>query len=242
MKPWQLVNHLERGRCTRHVTSCAYLWSHAFSGAAEHDLGNKGHLLDILQPLPPHERRCALPTPLHVRIPDSCLAMGSFIPESFRLWNSTELSQFRETLLNSPSSEQHGGVWWLKVSPPCRMHMSFMCKMTCVMPCDLRCLVHYVCRASCSLWRFKVPGIDGGKAVTRHAGEQQLLKLHRELKAGSHRDKIAQREIPSLLLYDGHYKFDLRIYWLVASLLPPVVLWHDGSMRSPLPAQAHVPC
>jgi hypothetical protein len=56
------------------------------------------------------------------------------------------------------------------------------------------------------------------------------VKLARERSAAQADDVIIQRYVCNELTYKKH-KFDLRIYYLIASVNPLVVYYHDGSLR-----------
>ena len=87
-------------------------------------------------------------------------------------------------------------------------------------------------------WLLKDPRRDAGKGITIIDGDPrpELLNPYGNPEAPGdairevHRDKIAQRYVRDLLLLDGH-KFDLRMYWFVASIRPPIVFFHSGTLR-----------
>jgi len=83
-----------------------------------------------------------------------------------------------------------------------------------------------------SAWILKIPWKDGGKGLTLIHTEAQLRDVRRQAAAEeNHEDLVMQRYIKDPLLVDGR-KFDLRVYWIVASINPePILLYQDGSLR-----------
>jgi hypothetical protein len=78
-------------------------------------------------------------------------------------------------------------------------------------------------------WLLKDPIVDGGNGIEiLDAGADALDAAGGLLP--DHRKKLAQRYVSDLLLLDGH-KFDLRVYWVVASFAPPLVYYYDGTLR-----------
>mmetsp|Transcript_7141 Transcript_7141/g.10416 ORF Transcript_7141/g.10416 Transcript_7141/m.10416 type:complete len:579 (+) Transcript_7141:145-1881(+) len=87
-------------------------------------------------------------------------------------------------------------------------------------------------------WVFKKPTVNNGKGVTMLAPEsKELHELVEEQQEPSSEDEdedersIVQAYICHELTWTRHQKFDLRFYWMVASLDPLVVLYHDGYVR-----------
>jgi len=93
-------------------------------------------------------------------------------------------------------------------------------------------------------WVLKRPQKDGGKGVTvLGPNSKELLdtanKLRNDPRFGGkhpkHPDRyIIQKYVNRLLPYHGR-KFDLRVYCLVASSVPLVAFYHDGTLRIALP-------
>lgn len=83
-------------------------------------------------------------------------------------------------------------------------------------------------------WVLKAEGKNGGKGIKvlgpnspELQSTESTLDLHR---ADSHRQMV-QAYICNELTWWGNQKFDLRFYWMVASLDPLIVLFHDGIAR-----------
>jgi hypothetical protein len=100
-------------------------------------------------------------------------------------------------------------------------------------------------------WVHKLSAVNQGKGITILApNSSQLMKLpeqslkalkrqhhKRKVSGGSHDDEeedfeesIVQRYICNEMTWNDR-KFDVRMYWFVASLDPLVVLYHDGYVR-----------
>lgn len=88
-----------------------------------------------------------------------------------------------------------------------------------------------------NLWILKPSDLSRGIGIRIEWQLGWLRQLLREgqpveyLPDGSAEPRIIQRYIPNLLLLNGH-KSELRLYWLIASLDPLlVVLYHEGTVR-----------
>lgn len=78
-------------------------------------------------------------------------------------------------------------------------------------------------------WLAKRPGTDGGKGI-------ELLHEARDALDGrsvkrTFKDRLAQRYVSDLLLTPDGRKFDLRVYWVVASFRPELLLYYGGTLR-----------
>lgn len=78
-------------------------------------------------------------------------------------------------------------------------------------------------------WLLKNPALDGGTGIAVVADGRDALDAAGAVKK-EHAGKLAQRYVADLLLFGGR-KFDLRIYWVVASFRPVLVLVGDGTLR-----------
>lgn len=80
-------------------------------------------------------------------------------------------------------------------------------------------------------WITKIPYLDGGKGLALINTPQALTDLRGNLDQAARQSILAQRYIADPLLLGGK-KFDLRIYWIVASVNPaPILLYLDGTLR-----------
>jgi hypothetical protein len=80
-------------------------------------------------------------------------------------------------------------------------------------------------------WVLKVPDINNGKGITMLAPNSKELKGILEEIKDSENDYIVQAYICNELTWWENRKFDLRFYWMVASIDPLIVLYHDGYVR-----------
>ncbi|KAL3913585.1 MAG: hypothetical protein SGILL_006428 [Bacillariaceae sp.] len=80
-------------------------------------------------------------------------------------------------------------------------------------------------------WVLKLPTVNEGKGVQIVAPQSQKLKALADMKVPRQEDfgerLIAQQYICNELTYSGR-KFDFRVFWMVASVDPLVVLYHTG--------------
>jgi len=93
-------------------------------------------------------------------------------------------------------------------------------------------------------WVVKAPGVHLGAGVVLLASEEEYDAVRRTGRASAANqhvcvfgcgDSIVQRYVANPLLLPPHSrKFDLRVYWLVASVEPLRVYYHDGTTRSSL--------
>lgn len=83
-------------------------------------------------------------------------------------------------------------------------------------------------------WLLKRPSVDGGKGIEVLRDGRSALDAAGALKP-EHAQKLAQRYVRDLLLLDGR-KFDLRMYWVVVSFQPVVVVRAGGTLRVSLTA------
>jgi len=89
-------------------------------------------------------------------------------------------------------------------------------------------------------WVLKDPMVNNGKGVTMLAPNSKELQAlvngedDEEENSDSEEDtdrRIVQAYVCQELTWTRRQKFDLRFYWMVASLDPLVVLYHDGYVR-----------
>jgi len=93
-------------------------------------------------------------------------------------------------------------------------------------------------------WVWKDPAAERGEGVVMLGpGSDQLKDLQTKLVSGTvpsllrhnstekrAKRTIVQKYVPSIR-WEGRHKFDLRIYWLVVSINPLLVYYHDGHVR-----------
>jgi len=91
------------------------------------------------------------------------------------------------------------------------------------------------------VWEVKIPGASQGDGTVINPNvtslrQEWLVDAEASLeeleckKIGDQQNKVIQRYIRNPLLIEGK-KMEIRTYWLIASLEPPIVLYHDGTVR-----------
>jgi Tubulin-tyrosine ligase family len=81
-------------------------------------------------------------------------------------------------------------------------------------------------------WVLKDPDAANGRGITMLGPNSNELKhVLKDIKSEEDVRYIVQAYICNELTWWGNRKFDLRFYWLVASLDPLIVLFHDGMVR-----------
>jgi len=92
-----------------------------------------------------------------------------------------------------------------------------------------------------TVWVMKIPGKSQGDGTVVNPDIEELRKEWLvDLEASvddlecklisTQENKVAQRYIRNPLLLEGK-KMEIRTYWLIACLEPPIVLYHDGTVR-----------
>ncbi|KAL3914681.1 MAG: hypothetical protein SGILL_006004, partial [Bacillariaceae sp.] len=82
-------------------------------------------------------------------------------------------------------------------------------------------------------WLLKAGDINQGKGITVLApNSQDLLDVPKQARSGEWDDEdyIVQKYVCNEMTWNRR-KFDVRVFWLVASLDPLVILYHDGYVR-----------
>jgi hypothetical protein len=81
-------------------------------------------------------------------------------------------------------------------------------------------------------WVLKQVSVNNGRGIEMLGPNSQALETAIERADNdTQNDYIAQAYICNELTWFHGEKFDLRMYWLVASVDPPIVLYHDGYVR-----------
>jgi hypothetical protein len=80
-------------------------------------------------------------------------------------------------------------------------------------------------------WVLKVPNMNRGRGITMLGPNTEALKNVLD-KVEKEKDNkyIIQEYVCNAMTIEG-YKFDFRVFWLVASVDPLVVMWHPGYLR-----------
>eukprot|EP00548_Thalassiothrix_antarctica_P014582 CAMPEP_0194177090 /NCGR_PEP_ID=MMETSP0154-20130528/10942_1 /TAXON_ID=1049557 /ORGANISM="Thalassiothrix antarctica, Strain L6-D1" /LENGTH=536 /DNA_ID=CAMNT_0038891571 /DNA_START=87 /DNA_END=1694 /DNA_ORIENTATION=+ len=79
-------------------------------------------------------------------------------------------------------------------------------------------------------WVLKTPDVNNGQGITMLGpNSEELDDVLNKVEEGS--DNIIQAYICNELTWWGNKKFDLRFYWMVVSIDPLIVLYHDGYVR-----------
>jgi hypothetical protein len=80
-------------------------------------------------------------------------------------------------------------------------------------------------------WVLKMHNVNNGLGIQMLGPNSEELKSVLEKVGESDEDYIIQNFICNELTWWGGRKFDLRFYWMVASVDPLIVLYHDGYAR-----------
>lgn len=81
-------------------------------------------------------------------------------------------------------------------------------------------------------WVVKDPGMDAGKGIRFLSTVEELRSFVKSVHAGNENSRIVQEYLTNLLTLPDGRKFDLRVYWFVASVNPPIVYFRDGTVRA----------
>eukprot|EP00978_Attheya_sp_CCMP212_P037372 scaffold175590_cov48-Attheya_sp.AAC.1 len=81
-------------------------------------------------------------------------------------------------------------------------------------------------------WVLKNVNVNNGQGIEMLGPNSEALKTATErVDVDKNNTYIAQEYICNELVWSGGQKFDLRMFWMVASLDPLIVLYHDGFAR-----------
>ena len=81
-------------------------------------------------------------------------------------------------------------------------------------------------------WLMKKVSVNNGKGIeVMGPNSKELHTAVQRSVRDKHNRYIVQSYICDELTWFGGNKFDLRMYWVVASIDPPIVLYHDGYVR-----------
>jgi len=82
-------------------------------------------------------------------------------------------------------------------------------------------------------WVLKKPNVNQGKGITMLGPQSQELKhvFDTVEEEKEEQNYIIQRYVCNEMTFGDNRKFDFRIFWIVASLDPLVLMYHDGYVR-----------
>lgn len=80
-------------------------------------------------------------------------------------------------------------------------------------------------------WVLKVPNLNRGQGITMLGPNTKALKNVLDKVEKDEKNRYIIQEYICNTMTIEEFRFEFRIYWLVASVNPLIVLWHPGSIR-----------